>query len=323
MLFSHVCCWGNRDNTLRWEEKIMSYGSGSKHMHPAAFIVEICACTASIFGAASPSAAATNFIAPADAVSNVAVQVGSLSTCFSGGAGLDLCMNGFDTTPPTQPNVFPLAQTFAFGSASVTNPGPSVNPSLQAVLNVNNSDTLAPSLEGSITAFMTYSFVINGPSGLVGVDFSGQVGGNVTGTTQGPLDSIVIVGVQSENTVYSLTDPITGAQQQSISQQLSLSTGVQYIVQLEAAAVLENCCSTFPATASAFIDPIIAIDPSTPEASSYSLSFSSNLTPTLGAPAPEASTWALLLLGFGGLALIRRRSLGERAIAASADSSGN
>jgi hypothetical protein len=62
MLFSHVCCWGNRDNTLRWEEKIMSYGSVSKHMHPAAFIVGICACDASIFGAASPSAAATNFI---------------------------------------------------------------------------------------------------------------------------------------------------------------------------------------------------------------------------------------------------------------------
>jgi MYXO-CTERM domain-containing protein len=94
-------------------------------------------------------------------------------------------------------------------------------------------------------------------------------------------------------------------------------------VQLEAAAVLENCCSTFPATASAFIDPIIAIDASTPEASSYSLSFSSNLTPTLGAPAPEASTWALLLVGFGGLALIRRRSLPELAIAASADSSGD
>jgi hypothetical protein len=119
-------------------------------------------------------------------------------------------MDGFDTTPPTQPNVFPLAQTFAFGSASVTNPGPFVNPSLQAVLNVNNSSTLAPTVEGFITAFMTYSFVINGPSGPVGVDFSGQVGGSVTGTTQGPLVSIIIVGVQSENTVYSLTDPITG-----------------------------------------------------------------------------------------------------------------
>jgi hypothetical protein len=307
---------------LGWEEKTMSYGSVSKHMRHAVFIVGICACAASIFAAASPSAAATNFAAPADAVSNVAVQVGSLSTCFSGGAGLGICMNGFDTTPPTQPNVFPLAQTFAFGSGSVTNPGPSVNPSLQAVLSVESSSTLAPSVEGSITAFMTYSFVINGPSGSVGVDFSAQVGGSVTGATQGPLDSIIIVGVQSENTVYSLTDPITGPQKQSISQQLTLSTGVQYIVQLEAAAAVENCCSAFPVTASAFIDPIIAIDPSTPEASSYSLSFSSNLTPTLGAPAPEASTWALLLVGFGGLALMRRRSLRERAIAKRPDSSG-
>ncbi len=290
----------------------MSYGFGSKGTTPTVFMAGICACATLIFGAGSPSAAA-NINAPPDAVSNVAVQIGSISTCFSGGANLGVCMNGFDTTPPTQANVFPLSQTFAFGSASVTNPGPSVNPSLRAVLDVNNQSTLNPGMEGAITAFMTYSFVINGPSGPVGVDFSGVVGGSVSGITQGPLASISIVDVQGEKTVYSLTDPITGPQQQSLNQQLSLSTGIQYIVQLEAAAVVENCCSTFPVSVSAFIDPTIAIDPGTPEASSYSISFSSNLTPTLGAPAPEASTWALLLVGFGGLALIRRPSLRERA----------
>jgi PEP-CTERM motif len=171
-----------------------------------------------------------------------------------------------------------------------------------------------------VNASILYSFVVNGPSGPVTVDLSGQVGGDTMGTNAQASTSIQIItfaisseGTASESPIYSATGPITGPQQQAVNLQFSLTAGQAYLIGLTADASVKNCCSTFPQSASAFFDPMITIDPSTPDASAYSIAFSPNLTST-GA-IPEPSTWTLLLAGFGGLALISRRSLGRRAVA--------
>ena len=293
----------------------------SRWMRSATLRAGICACVASIVGAASPATAATvTNVTPGGAASSITGgTAGSPISCFGGGpVGCLLFVVSGSGNVTFQPNVFPLTETFAFGSASVTNVGPGIDPSLQASVNVDNASTGGAT---AVTASILYAFAVNGPSGPVAVDFSAQMGADTTGaissrSLQDSLNSINIFSVPGADTVFSLTDPITGPQEQSINKQLSLTVGQDYLVTLEAAAILENCCSTFPASASAFIDPMITIDPSTPDASAYSIAFSPNLTST-GA-IPEPCTWVLLLAGFGGLGLMRRRSFSKRVVTAPA-----
>ncbi len=70
------------------------------------------------------------------------------------------------------------------------------------------------------------------------------------------------------------------------------------------------------ASGSAYVDPILRIDPSFFTASNpqslYSLSFSNGIVNGLTGAVPEPATWAMLILGFGmvGGAMRRRRTMG-------------
>ena len=68
----------------------------------------------------------------------------------------------------------------------------------------------------------------------------------------------------------------------------------------------------------ASIDPYITIDPSTPNASLYTLVFSPGIGngPPSAPAVPEPSTWAMILLGFAGLAFAGRKARGGLRLAA-------
>jgi PEP-CTERM motif len=307
----------------------MLHRFASNWLNSAALKAGICACAVFIIGAAGPGAAATvTNVTPVDSGSAIIeITSGSPVSCFDGAtgglAGIQcVTLGAGNTISSFQPNVFPLTETFPFGSASVINIGPGIDPSLQASVNAANANTLGQEGGASLTATITYDFVINGPSGPVTVDFSGQVGGDTMGANAQASTSLQIITFITSgqgltpSTVYFGTGPITGPQQQAVSLQFSLTAGQDYVIGLTADASVKNCCSTFPQSASAFFDPMITIDPSTPDAAAYSLAFSPNLTST-GA-IPEPSTWVLLLAGFGGLALTGRQSLRKRAVTAPA-----
>ncbi len=73
-----------------------------------------------------------------------------------------------------------------------------------------------------------------------------------------------------------------------------------------AAIPIETCAATESTyngqTYRSGIDPIVTVDPSVADTGDFVLSLSAGLAPS-AAPVPEASTWAMLLAGFGALAL--------------------
>jgi hypothetical protein len=66
---------------------------------------------------------------------------------------------------------------------------------------------------------------------------------------------------------------------------------------------------------SATLDPKLIVDPSFPDASAYSIVFSPNVGGSAGSAVPESSTWAMLIIGFGGLGIAGWRR-GRRVAAA-------
>jgi hypothetical protein len=122
--------------------------ASSKWVRSATLKAGICVCTASIIGPANPGWAATvTSVTPGGAGSTIIGGVftaGSPVSCFGGGPGGRLpCLLGMGNVIVSgQPNVFPLTETFPFGSASVTNVGPGIDPSLQASVNVDNAGTI-------------------------------------------------------------------------------------------------------------------------------------------------------------------------------------
>ena len=66
---------------------------------------------------------------------------------------------------------------------------------------------------------------------------------------------------------------------------------------------------------SATLDPEVIVDPSFPNASAYSIVFSPNVGGSVGSAIPEPSTWAMLIVGFGGLGYAGwRRGRARRAV---------
>jgi hypothetical protein len=186
--------------------------------------------------------------------------------------------------PATGPgsHTLSIAGALASGSATVIDQGepfPSVSASAQA-------QVLAGGGPVSFVAFaeLTYDIEITGPMPDVLVDISGQAtlsGGNATGSVNGePLLAVEASGS------YNLS--------------IWLPTGSPIPVQLNASAEVAGSGS-----ASAYIDPYFSIDLSNANAAAYSIFVSPGIgnSPSPGVPGtPEPSTWAMMLLGFAGLA---------------------
>jgi hypothetical protein len=69
------------------------------------------------------------------------------------------------------------------------------------------------------------------------------------------------------------------------------------------------------ASATAFVDPLIAIDPSTPNASDYRIYLDNGVGNGIGG-VPEPATWAMMLAGLGGVGAVVRGTRRSRALAA-------
>jgi hypothetical protein len=75
--------------------------------------------------------------------------------------------------------------------------------------------------------------------------------------------------------------------------------------------IIATANANFATTASAFIDPFIFIDPSTPNAGNFSIQTSPNIGNDPVTPVPEPSTWAMMIIGFLGLSFLAYRRKGS------------
>lgn len=168
---------------------------------------------------------------------------------------------------------------------------------------------------GGASAQLTYFIEVLGPSLAVGVEVdlagsisagTGAIGsGEATLTISGPSDSI-----NGTLTSYPIAIGAQAGQSSSetVATALLLQPGVVYQVALLAEASARCTGIGFPgcpepASASAAVNPTFSIDPSTPNASDYSVAASANLASS----APEPAAWTLVAAALGLARVARRR----------------
>jgi hypothetical protein len=82
---------------------------------------------------------------------------------------------------------------------------------------------------------------------------------------------------------------------------VKVTTGEEIEVKMLADLTVE-ACQQGPTSLTAYIDPYFFIDPSSPDAGQYSIVTSFGIGNAEPGAVPEPSTWAMMLLGFAGLA---------------------
>jgi hypothetical protein len=188
----------------------------------------------------------------------------------------------------------------------------SSDPSVNIQVNLDPQDNTT----GQALVTTTYQFYVNGTAGdSVNVFVIGAI--SITDTeASGPVTAgsvyytLVGPGVSGGQTEFINSN----AQVQHILDKYTVLGGDTYTVTLRASVDLNqgtpSCCIATPgqiAKVTANLDPTVTIDPNSPNASAFSLQFSPGFGPS-AAPVPEPSTWAMMLVGFGGLAFAARRS---------------
>jgi PEP-CTERM motif len=97
----------------------------------------------------------------------------------------------------------------------------------------------------------------------------------------------------------------------SYAQKINLLTNTGYVITLTASAGAFNTgAAPFTGAGTALIDPYFALDSSVADPGDYTLLFSPGIinSPDNVGSAPEPSTWAMMLLGFAGLAFVAYRA---------------
>jgi hypothetical protein len=146
-----------------------------------------------------------------------------------------------------------------------------------------------------------YFEILSASPGVVPIDLSGSASSSTTGgSSAGELDMDILVN----NRIIELAcaDYATGgcgSSHFSVTQQPigSFATNTPYSVDFRIAGQMGGNFSS--GTIMAQLDPVISIDPSA--GTGYSLIFSADPSSV-----PEPATWALMLLGFGGIGRMMR-----------------
>jgi hypothetical protein len=197
------------------------------------------------------------------------------------------------------------------GVVTVATPYPSLSASASATL----SGTMAETSNAGAAATLYYSFEIAGPDGNVSATIS-ATGSTSYGAAGGEGIAFLSItspsGLLVSDSACAGNDPTMCPPGEgstiALDQSFSLVANQYYAVYLSIAADADvyqsDAYTGSQASASAYIDPYIMIDPGY---AAYSLS----VTPGIGnaSPAPEPAAWAMMVLGFGVIGAATRRRL--------------
>jgi hypothetical protein len=192
----------------------------------------------------------------------------------------------------------------------------SPSPSISASMTLNGGGSYngeAINSGGTIQAQINYSLEVLGPSGSATVDVIASGGASVGGTAPSQPDQSLISELSVANTSYGSfeqvgTNGVTTLSpfSWSVDNGITLSTDTVYNVQLTALASSFVPSGT-TVDLSAFVDPVFQIDPSTPDASQYSLLLSPDVGNVSATPLPTSFPLFATVLGLMGLVVLRRQ----------------
>jgi hypothetical protein len=168
---------------------------------------------------------------------------------------------------------------------------------------------------------LTYHYIIVGPkAGVVTLDVKGFLAlapGSGSGYAEEdaqilvgtPLDGLNLFANCTTNGPACRTQEVTGKVKAYAVDDTLLSLGLDGGPDLNTVTLSATALAIYGAGAEAFADPMLAVDPSTPDAADYRIYFNTGISNVTGG-VPEPGTWALLIAGFtlAGLPLRRRRT---------------
>jgi hypothetical protein len=159
---------------------------------------------------------------------------------------------------------------------------------------VSATATTVPGSEVTSETSLTYFAVIEGPTGTVSVNV--QANGGVSGAVGTGIGSADL-GISGSGLNIQESAVFGGSTSFSLNQNYAFQTNSVYGIEMNAGMNQ----ATGSGSASAFVDPMFTLPPG------YTLELSPGIGNSLP-PTPEASTWAMMLLGFAGLGLVGWRS---------------
>ncbi len=177
------------------------------------------------------------------------------------------------------------------------------------------------------SAFLTYSFDITPTDPTIDI-------GSVPVLVNGSFSQSLTTGDENEGTMSSVMLSITGPGGATLyglsnlgtdkgglfSGSFDLTPGVEYTVSMSASAtatISANEDEDEGRDAAASIDPLFTVDPKFDLANDFQFNFSSGVGNS-AMTVPEPATWAMMLVGFGGLGAAMRRRRRARTSATAA-----
>jgi len=164
-----------------------------------------------------------------------------------------------------------------------------------------------------VTAKVDYHIAVNGAAGVMvpyyfdtagGITLIGQFGSGSAAVSLIAPGGIGLTGFNA-STILSNGNVFCGSNGcVNSTQYVSLLTNTQYTVEVSASA---GAPTNIDASAQAWADPFIHIDPAFVGGDQFSLLISDGIGNTVLSAVPEPSTWAMMILGFMGVGFMAYR----------------